>query len=234
MPRSQYVAMSDELVRLLFEDAGLIQAHIDGGYIWQHMTLEEYLAACYLTEQKEIALMYQCWQQDHDRWYHVILLVMGCLLRQNDVGSAGYWLSLLVSNHCGTAIKTTRQQQQDAFCAAVCYSELGGRRVFASHPYDVITFEQDLRNQLVDLLERPDSSMTLTRRLEAATALARLHDPRYPVSLSAWATESASRLPPSEPTPPSQHLLLPGTDQPQRYWCLVPGGSYVLGGWGCR
>jgi formylglycine-generating enzyme required for sulfatase activity len=95
---------------------------------------------------------------------------------------------------------------------------LGGQTALASTQIDVETkIEDPLRAALVDLLHTPDSGVVLEDRLTAARVLAELSDPRYPLSLDEWRTQTARRN--------------ETFGAPDGYWCYVPPGTYRIGGW---
>jgi formylglycine-generating enzyme required for sulfatase activity len=75
--------------------------------------------------------------------------------------------------------------------------------------------EQQL--ELVRLLNDATQHLPLEKRLEAGRTLARLGDPRYPVSLDEWRTQTAQRN--------------ETFGAPDGYWCYVRPGTYRIGGW---
>jgi len=208
-------------LELLVAESGLIQPDSDGAYVLPHLTFEEYLAACHLAEQQYagLELAYACWSEGGDRWREPLLLMMGCLRRENKHGEVKYWLDLLLDTVAGTIEKTQAQQQHDAVLAAACYTELGGRHYLRNyqHARKVDELEAQLRAALAQVLTQADPTSLLPLRIEAATTLGRLGDPRYPVDLEQWQAE-LGRLPQTFGSAPD-------------YFCHLPGGDHRIGGW---
>jgi formylglycine-generating enzyme required for sulfatase activity len=67
------------------------------------------------------------------------------------------------------------------------------------------------------LLNDATLHLPLEQRLEAGRTLARLGDPRYPVTLDEWRTQTAQRN--------------ETFGAPDGYWCYVRPGTYQIGGW---
>nr|MDQ2997131.1 SUMF1/EgtB/PvdO family nonheme iron enzyme [Chloroflexota bacterium] len=206
---------------VLREDAGLLQERADDHYAFPHLTFQEYLAACYLADQPELARMaYACWcGEDRERWREVLLLLAGRLRQQGTkaVERDGLpWLKLLVGRRVGNHDKGTTQRRRDALLAALSYAELGGRAALANSLIDVESeLEAPLCHAIVDLLETPDPAIPTADRIAAARVLADLGDPRFPVVRDAWRAEA-----------------FPQTfGSPQSYWCAVLAGIYPIGGW---
>jgi formylglycine-generating enzyme required for sulfatase activity len=70
---------------------------------------------------------------------------------------------------------------------------------------------------LVRLLNDTTLHLPLEKRLEAGRTLARLGDPRYPVTLDDWRQELARRN--------------ETFGAPDGYWCYIRPGTYRIGGW---
>ena len=205
-------------MRLLLEESGLLLEEADETYVLPHLTFEEYLAACHLAalESRGVDLAYAQWVQGGDRWREVARLLMGRLLRQEKYDNLIAWLCLLVAARARVD-KPPLQRQRDLLLAADCYAAVERRAAFATTVHDLSSFERDLRDALQALVEQPDPALTLPERIEAATALADLGDPRFPVIIDEWRRELARC---------NQQF-----GQPAGYWCFVPGGSYQIGGW---
>ncbi len=219
--KSVWTAKVETFLELLVEESGLIQPDADGNYVLPHLTFEEYLAACSLAERQYIGLelAYARWSEGADRWREPMLLLMGCLRRENKHAEAKHWLDLLLNPVFGTAEKTRAQQQRDAVLAAACYADLGGRGYLRKHHHErtVQAFEDSLQIALVDLLEQPDPANLLPLRLEAGQALGRLGDPRFPVDSVQWIEQLAQR---------NEQF-----GEPSGYFCYMPQGTYRIGGW---
>ena len=217
VPREPVVRRSDRFIHILREETGMVLEEADETYVLPHLTFEEYLAACHLADQEDVSLIYQQWVIGSDRWREVVLLLMGRLTRQTKRVLAFSWLQLLTSPRHGLVNKSVLQCQRDALLAVSCYTELGRRGAFTGSVHDVVGFEEQLRMQLVALLEHPDVAMTLTQRIEAGAALGGMGDPRFPTTAQQWQAEWARRT--------------TTFGQPIGYWCYVSGGHYQIGDW---
>ena len=216
--RERFMGLLIEESGLLLEDAPESEA-VKATYVFPHLTFEEYLAGCHLAgrDGQGIDLAYTQWETGGERWREVVYLLMGRLLRQEKYDNLFLWLQRLVAVRCGPQVKLPLQHQRDILLAVACYAEVEGRAAFATTHHDLVRFEDDLRSALVTLLERPDPTLVLSERLEAAEALAELDDPRFPTTAQQWQAEWARRT--------------TTFGQPTGYWCYVSGGQYQIGGW---
>jgi formylglycine-generating enzyme required for sulfatase activity len=209
----------EKLMRLLLEESGLLLEEADETYVLPHLTFEEYLAACHLAgrDSQGIALAYAQWATGGERWREVVHLLMGRLLRQEKYDNLFTWLQRLVSPRNGDGSKLPLRRQRDLLLAADCYATIEQRTAFSGTFHDVVAFEETLRTALVELLAHPDPGLVLTERIEAAEALADLGDPRFPLEPARWAHELRQR---------NEQF-----GAPAGYFCYVPSGRYLVGGW---
>ena len=174
-------------VRVLRENAALLHELDDDGYAFPHLTFQEFLAACELTDSGDLPRAYRVWSSaDSDRWRKVLLLFAGRLRATNTVQSLGKdWLDVLLRHkmpadkhgHC--AAKTMLQRQRDALLAAESYAEFD-RRTALSKKLDaeeLDALERSLAHALVTVLQ-PEPLATTLDRVAAGDALASLGDPR--------------------------------------------------------
>ncbi|MEI7646414.1 MAG: SUMF1/EgtB/PvdO family nonheme iron enzyme [Chloroflexales bacterium] len=217
-----WVEKVEMFLSLLVDESGLLQPDGDGSYVLPHLTFEEYLAACYLAEQQYegLQMAHTSWITGGDRWREPLLLLMGCLRRENKHGEAKHWLDLLLDPVIGTTEKTLAQRQRDAVLTAACYADLGGRRYLLhhQHPTKVADIESRLCTALRNALEQPATETLLPLRIEAGAALGRLGDPRFPVEPDDWRRELGQR-----------DKTFSAEDD--HYWRYVRPGTYQIGGW---
>jgi formylglycine-generating enzyme required for sulfatase activity len=203
------------------EEAGLLQECGDDGYAFPHLTFQEYLAACHLANEPQMAeLAYAHWQSaDRERWREVLLLLMGRLDQQGKAEEKALpWLKQLWATKRDKALKDRAVARRDTVLAALSYGELQQRGALAASLLDLEEeAERPLRQAIVPLLATPDAQISPIDRITAATVLGTLGDPRYPVTIEAWQQELARRN--------ERFGASPG------YFCYVPGGSYRIGGW---
>src|SRR5262245_43461933 len=115
---------------------------------------------------------------------------MGRLRQQEKFQDIFAWLMLLLAEK-----DSPGQQQRDTLLAAACYEDLGRRRSLAHYLPEpaLLEIERWLRAGLTALLDRPAPEISLPQRIEAATALGRLGDPRIPAAAGDWRAELARR-----------------------------------------
>jgi formylglycine-generating enzyme required for sulfatase activity len=195
----------------------LIQPEGDQTYILPHLTFEEYLAACHLAGRGDLKLAYDQWCASGDRWREPLLLLMGRLRQQEKFDVILAWLTLLLAKK-----DPASQCQRDTLLAATCYEDLGRRRLLARYLPEpaLLEIERQLRAALKAMLDHPVPEILLPQRIEAATTLGRLGDPRFPITIDDWRHELAGRT--------------ECFGAPVKYWCYVRPGTYCIGGWDKR
>ncbi len=216
-------AAESAFLRVLREEAGLLQERSDGVFVFPHLTFQEYLAACYLadlpyTDMDDRAV--QRWRgADAERWREALKLLVGRLRQQGKVDDKLVpWLARLAAERVGHASKEEARRRREAALAALCYAEMGGARALATSTVDIAAqLEQPLRTAIVALLNKADPAIAVGDRITAARVLGDLGDPRFPVSIDEWKASLAQR---------NERF-----GQPAGYWCYVPGGTYRIGGW---
>lgn len=214
--RVQVVDKTNELIRLLTEEAGLIQAEDDETYILPHLTFQEYLAACQLAARFKGLDVYELWRAGGDRWREPLLLLMRRLITQEKGDLALSWLRRLTPQ-CAADTALSAQQQRDVLLAAACYDELGRATFVAELGEDAAEYEARLRAALRSILEHPAPTITQAQRVDAGVALGTVGDPRFPVTLDDWRAELARRA--------EQFGDADG------YWRYIRPGMYRIGGW---
>jgi formylglycine-generating enzyme required for sulfatase activity len=200
----------DIFVQVLNEDAGLLVARGDDAYAFPHLTFQEYLTACGLTDRQDmVPEAYRAWSgSDASRWREVLLLMMGKMRQLPSLSVEQYavaWLDRLLAKNIGQRPKPAVQRWQDSALAALSYRELGGQTTLASTQIDIEPrILTPLRTAIVDMLATPDSGVVLADRLAAARLLAELGDPRL-----------------LDPTS--------GNSPIGDYWCHVEPGAFWFG-----
>ncbi|GAB4198191.1 MAG: SUMF1/EgtB/PvdO family nonheme iron enzyme [Roseiflexaceae bacterium] len=206
----------DTLVQVLREDAGLLLERGDGQYALPHLTFQEYLAACHLADQPDMAeLVEERWHgPDAERWREVLRLLVGRLRQQGKVHNQALpWLQRLIAPRLGKQPKMPQVRRRDALLALLVYRELGPAAL-ATSPVDVEgQIEAPLRAALVDLLAEPDPAVPVADRVQAGFLLGELGDPRFPVTIEEWRREIARAR----------------AGDTGGYFCRVEAGTYWIG-----
>ena len=205
----------------LRDETGLLQELGDDIYAFPHLTFQEYLAACGLSEVRESShRAYAYWSgAEGAHWYEVLLLMVGRLRQLGAIDRQGMeWLRTLL-NPCapGGMVKSVAQHGRDALLAAESYVEWEGRVALRSYEAEEIDqLEGRIARALTVALER-GTMLPFETHLRAARHLATLGDSRFPVTTEQWQAEWA------------RHNETFG--QPNGYWCYVRAGAYRIGGW---
>jgi formylglycine-generating enzyme required for sulfatase activity len=210
-----------EFERALRDEAGLLHELGDDVYAFPHLTFQEYLAACALAGDPQMAQRaYGYWSSgDSSRWREVLLLMVGRLRQRETVETQGLeWLRVLLNRTTPDGNeKSSQQHAQDALLAADSYQEWEGRAALASFESDEIEqHEQRLARGLVAGIETYPG-MAFEERLRAAGFLGELGDPRFPVTIDDWQRELRRR---------KQQF-----GQAAGYFGYVLPGTYHIGGW---
>ncbi len=223
--RKHSSAYTDAFITVLSDETGLIHPYgkDESGndtYIVPHLTFQEYLAAAYLAYGEEDETAFELWRAEPERWREVLLLLMGCCIRENKWRMIQRWLKdTLLSYTYADVDKPLELYQRDVLFAADCYAEVRHKAdALGSKTWSLRTFEQQLSEALTTLLEQPAPAVARPERLRAAAYLAELGDTRYPVTPAEWQRETSQR---------SRAFTRAGS----HYWRYVPGGSYTIGGW---
>ena len=206
-------------------DAGLLQELADRQYAFPHLTFQEYLAACRLSEHIDGFLheAYTRWSgDDWQRWRVVLLLLVGKLRQRGGtrdvVRDALPWIEKLLAATANGQPKTVRQQHRDTLLAALSYEEIGGAEALVNTDINVeARLHAPLRTRIAGLLDTPDDQVGLDDRLALARVLAAVGDDRFPVTPDAWSTELQRRS--------------TTFGQPNGYFCFIPSDTYAIGGW---
>jgi len=198
------------LIEYLSQRAGLLLPRGVGVYTFPHRTFQEYLAACYFTEQADYpASLAALAREDPNRWREVVLLA-GAKAARGMVASI--WL--LVDELCPRIWEKGKPQNEaDAWGALIASQAL----VETVDLKDLSEASREkvkrVRGHLVGMLEA--GRLPAVERAAAGRALARLGDPRPGVGLS--------------PLPLAGEGLGVGGFLPCILWCYVPPGPFTMG-----
>ncbi|HEU4321724.1 MAG TPA: SUMF1/EgtB/PvdO family nonheme iron enzyme [Roseiflexaceae bacterium] len=201
------------LEQLLQEDAGLLQVRADRVYTFPHLTFQEYLAACHLADQPDMAeLVEQRWcGADAERWREVLRLLVGRLRQRGKVQDKliGWLLRLLTPS----LPRPTALRRRDTVLATLIYGELG-ETALANSALDIARLiTAPLREALLDLLAAHDPAISTADRVRASFLLGALGDSRAPVTIAQWQDEVRK--------------LQAGDSS--GYFCRVEAGTYWIG-----
>lgn len=163
------------LVRYLQNRAGLLIEREEGIYTFPHRSFQEYLAACYLTNQVEYSKeLYNLVCQDVDWWREVALLSIGKKL-QGGLGEAVATMAMLIPvQFNGENLEDTSWHL--AILAGQAWSELRLIERGAIGP-----FYENILKQIQFCLLRliKEGHLSVKERVDAGNWLGRLGDPRF-------------------------------------------------------
>ena len=164
----------DFTLAYLEEESGLLLHEGGDMYALPHLTYEEYLCACHLAKQDFRQSPYDHWSADAPRWFEVILLALGRMVRHDGIDKAADWLDYLLK-----PVKSRRAtaQQRTAVLAAECLREIGGRSALLGTSTQV---PEELEQRTVALLAQAVAGTDLgsAERVRAGVLLGELGDPR--------------------------------------------------------
>ena len=195
-------------IEYLSQRAGLLLPRGVGVYTFPHRTVQEYLAACYLTDHDYPEQVAELARDEPNRWREVALLAGAKSARGSD-----FALWALVEALCFRSLEPSeRQEKADAWG-----SLLAGQALVESANLERVSDRNRpkvarVQAHLVRVLE--GEKLPAVERVTAGDALARLGDPRPGVGIA--------------------HLPLVGDGAgvravPDIVWCEVPEGPFTMG-----
>jgi len=163
------------LVEFLRDRAGLILPRGDGRYGFPHTSIQEYLAACHLTETDFPRVLSRLVRDDPQRWREVTLLAAAKAARGT---TAMVW---------GLAQRLSFREIDDPECEAADHwgSLLAAQAILESANLDRLSEDEEKQlGRLVAWLQTAlrGSVLPASDRVAAARSLARLGDPRPEVT----------------------------------------------------
>ena len=198
-------------------ESGLLLS--EGGELYgvPHLSYEEYLAGCHLSQQATFhALAYEHWQRDPGRWREVIFLSLGRMVRGTGREMAAGWLAFLLSAAHGERVREAAERQQAAYFAAECLKQMGGKvALIGASTVTLPELWQHLTTSLAGVVE--GTALPIADRLRAGAWLGAMGDPRFPVTTAQWQATWVRR---------TEHFGVP-----TGYWCYVRQGAYRIGEW---
>ncbi|NJP08004.1 MAG: SUMF1/EgtB/PvdO family nonheme iron enzyme [Chloroflexaceae bacterium] len=183
-------------------------------YEFAHLTLQEHCAGRYiaLVHEDPIALILQ--HRTDDRWREPIFLGMGLA----DPLYLNTLLEELVSREEDEKHKTPERWYRDLILAAEIGADRDWQHLQQKPRVKVKKLQTALRDGLAQLLNERTPALDVTERLRAGALLGPLGDPRFPITCQQWQQ--------------SLHQRTSVFGQPNGYWCSIPAGRYLVGGWG--
>ena len=178
LDHGQAGAKTEQVLRYLEDESGLLLN--EGGELYglPHLTYEEYLAGCALIkrESKFQETAYANWQADPTRWREVVLLALGRMVLNDKRETAAQWLSYLLLPQRGS---NDTERQRAALFAAECLLDIGGTpALIGVGAVDLPGLWQRLATLLADIIE--GTSLPAKDRVRAGELLCLLElgDPR--------------------------------------------------------
>ena len=188
------------LIEYLSQRAGLLLPRGVGVYAFPHRTFQEYLAACYFTEQADYPTsLAMLAREDPNRWREVVLLAGAKAARGM---AASIWL--LLDELCPRALQRGAPQKEADAWGALMAGQALVETADLKHLREANREKvKRVRGRLVGILEA--GHLPAVERAAAGRALAKLGDPRPGVSVD------------------------PATGLPDILWCYVPPGPFLMG-----
>lgn len=169
-----------QLVDYLSQRAGLLVPRGVGVYTFPHRTLQEYLAACYLTDHEYPEKVAELARAEPNRWREVALLAGA---KSGSGSSFALWA--LVEELCPQALQPGAEQAEADAWGALLAGQLIVENVPQVSARDVEK-KQRVVSHLVGILEQ--GHLPAVERAAAGVALAHLGDPRPGVGVKADGT----------------------------------------------
>lgn len=203
---------------------GVLQLHDQQIFRFPHRTFQEYLAARRLvsdgdwpeglTEFSARALQAA---DAGPQWREALLLAVS---RQAVVLQQVSPAALLVEDLLERHPQPSPAWARDVILAGELLAEVGRERLSRLGPRRAALWERTVQG-LLTILEHLDQQrqaiVPTTERIRAAQALGLLGDPRFPATIAEWRRELGQR---------NQDF-----GKPAGYFCYVPAGTYMIGGW---
>lgn len=203
------VVDQERIIRYLTDRAGLLIEREQGRvYTFPHRTFQEYLAACYLADDRY--KLYERLCEDDERWREAMLLAAA-----KAVGGSANAIWDWIATFCPTDQPPEEPRRAHWYAALRVAQALIETELYQRVPERQKHLMTRLQTWLVALLETDKNPPPAPERAAAGRTLARLGDPRLGVTTCPLLPEAGAGL-------LTESL-------PDLVWCRVPAGPFVMG-----